>query len=60
LNEPTRKKLGRADNGREGLYGDAHGSSNWEKKTNLAGNLSTKEPTRPPKFDEKAAEERKM
>ena len=32
LDSPTRKKLGRADNGRGGLYGDSHGSENWEKK----------------------------
>lgn len=60
LDSPTRKKLGRADNGRSNLYGDSHGSNNWEKKQNLAGNLSKKEATRPPKFDEKAAEQRKM
>jgi hypothetical protein len=60
LDSPTRKKLGRVDNGRGGLYGDDHGSVNWEKKANLAGDLSRKEATRPPKFDEKPAEDRKM
>jgi len=29
LNPVTRKKLGRADNGRGGLYGDTEGSSSW-------------------------------
>jgi hypothetical protein len=29
LNPINRKKLGREDNGRAGLYGDEHGSSDW-------------------------------
>lgn len=29
LDSPTRKKLGRADNGKAGLYGDHHGEEIW-------------------------------
>lgn len=29
LDAPTRKKIGRADNGRGALYGDTEGSSSW-------------------------------
>jgi hypothetical protein len=59
LDPPTRKKLGRDDAGKGNLYGDSHGSNNWEKKQNLAGNMSQKQATRPPQFDDKAAEQRK-
>ena len=60
LDPPTRKPLGQADKGRGGLYGDDHGSHNWEAKKSLAAELSKKEATRPPVFDDKAADERKM
>jgi|APSaa5957512535_1039671.scaffolds.fasta_scaffold50075_3 hypothetical protein len=60
LDQPTRKKLGREDNGRQGLYGDEHGSDNWQAKRSFAADMSKKEPTRPPVFDEKAADDRKM
>jgi len=46
--------------GKGGLFGDNDDPGNRAKKVSLAGTLATKEPTRPPKFDEKAAEERKM
>ena len=29
LDSPTRRKLGRADNGKAGLYGDDHDSKDW-------------------------------
>jgi len=34
--------LGRADNGRGGLYGDTEGSSSWQKKESFAAAMSVK------------------
>jgi hypothetical protein len=48
------------DKGRDTLFGDCEPADAYQKKTNLAGVMSTKEETRPPVFDQTAADERKM
>jgi hypothetical protein len=58
--EPSkRQKLNRNDKGREGLFGDTMDKDAYQKKTNLAAAISTKEATRPPAFDQSAADQRK-
>ena len=58
--EPSKRtKLNRNDKGREGLFGDSMDKDAYQKKTNLAAAISTREATRPPAFDQSAADERK-
>lgn len=59
-NPVTRKKLGQADNGRAGLYGDNDMGDTYQKRTTFASTISKKEETRPVKFEDKDANERKM
>ena len=40
LDPPTRKPLGQKDKGNGGLYGDDHGSKNWEAKRSFAADMS--------------------
>jgi len=57
--ESKRRLLNQTDKGREGLFGDSMEKDAYQKKTNLAAAISQKESTRPPVFDERAADERK-
>ena len=59
MEQSTRVKLNRNDKGREGLFGDSMDKDAYQKKTNLAAAISTKEVTRAPIFDNSAADERK-
>lgn len=54
-----RTRLNHNDKGREGLFGDTMDRDAYQKKTNLAAAISTKEDTRPPNFDKAGADERK-
>ena len=58
-NESTRKRLGKGDKGRDGLFGDSMEKDAYAKKTNLAGIISQKGETRPPVFNESADFERR-
>lgn len=57
--QSKRTKLNRNDKGREGLFGDTMDRDAYERKTNLAAELSTREATRPPTFDNSTTDERK-
>ena len=59
--EIRRKILGKNDHGKGNLWGDQEVADdyNYRKTNNFAGEISRKEATRDPVFDEKAAEERK-
>jgi hypothetical protein len=52
--------LNHNDKGRDGLFGNNEPKDAYQKRTNLAGEMSKKEATRPPVFDDKAAESRKQ
>jgi len=60
--EVRRKILGKNDHGKGNLWGDEEREEDYKyrKTNNFAGEISTKEPTRDPYFDEKEAEERKL
>ena len=60
VNKATRKALAPPTAGKEGIYGNLEQSDTWQRKVNLAGSLSQKEATRPPNFEDAAAEDRKM
>ncbi len=50
--EPAKRtKLNRNDKGREGLFGNSMDPDAYQKPTNLAAAISTREPTREPNFD---------
>lgn len=55
-----RTKLNHGDKGRDGLFGDTMDQDAYQKRTNIAAAFSTKEPTKDPKFDNSAADDRKM
>lgn len=57
--QSKRVRLNPSDKGREGLFGDSMDQDAYQKKTNLAAAISTREPTREPTFDKAAADERK-
>ena len=57
--QSKRTRLNHNDKGREGLFGDTMERDAYQKKTNLAAAISTKEATRPPNFDNSMADERK-
>lgn len=58
--EPSKRtRLNKNDKGREALFGDTMEPDAYQKKTNLAAAISTREATREPQFDNAAAEERK-
>ena len=59
-NPVNRKLISQNDKGRDGLFGNNEEKDAYMKKKNLAGEMSIKEATRPPVFDDKAAEERKQ
>jgi hypothetical protein len=51
---PTRKCLAKDGAGKQGLYGDE--KIEWTKKESFAATMSKREETRPPVFDDTAAE----
>ena len=53
---PGRRCLAKEGAGKSGLYGDEVGSETWQKKESFAAQMSKKEKTRPPQFDEVAAQ----
>lgn len=59
IEQSKRVRLNNNDKGREGLFGDSMDKYAYEKQTNLAAAISTREETKPPKFDQAAADERK-
>ena len=54
---PGRRSLAKEGAGKEGLWGNQQ--TEWQKKESSAAMMSKKEQTRPPTFDETAAEQRK-
>lgn len=58
-NVSKRRLLAKEGAGKGGLYGDTEGSEAWQKKEYFAAQISKKEATRPPTFNEAAAEMRK-
>ena len=56
----NRRKLGASDHGTEGLFGNNNDPDAWTKKQNFAGTLSQKQQSRPPQFNEQAANQRKL
>lgn len=61
LNEQSKRtKLGRGDKGRDGLFGNSGEADAYQRKTTFAAAMSTKEETRPPKFNEEAAINRRV
>lgn len=54
-----RPRLNNKDKGREGLFGDSMEKDAYQKKTNLAAAISSREATRGPVFDQSGADERK-
>ena len=56
-NIPTRKCLAKEGAGNQGMWGNEN--VEWTKKESFAAMMSKKEETRPPVFDDKAADQRK-
>jgi len=50
--ESMRKRLGKGDKGREGLFGDTMDKDAYAKKVSLAGVISQKGDTRAPTFND--------
>jgi hypothetical protein len=59
IEQSKRQVLNRNDKGREGLFGDTMEKDAYQKKTNLAAAISTREATRAPEFDYSTTDERK-
>jgi hypothetical protein len=57
--QSKRVKLNRDDKGREMLFGDSMDKDAYQKKTNLAGAISTREPPREPTFDNSTSDQRR-
>lgn len=60
LDPVTRKCLNNNDKGREGIFGDNGLADQFARKVNLAGALSTKKEDWQPRFEDAAADSRKL